>query len=177
MPYANRTPVAGFPRADAFSTREQIDQYFADKRITCLQCGRRFQSLEPHLRQVHQMTPDDYREMYAIPYKRGLCGVEFSAIRSLRSTEMFANNEERQRAALASAKAVQAEFGNQQRHKPEFWKKERTKYTPDDFEEFLRRVSLGRSKNSVSKDDGMPTATHVAWYLKRKTQPPPPGEG
>ncbi|WP_414642149.1 MucR family transcriptional regulator, partial [Brevundimonas sp.] len=37
-----------------------------------------FRILETHLRGVHEMTGDEYRAKYGLPYGRGLCDAKFS---------------------------------------------------------------------------------------------------
>lgn len=127
MPYAKRDVLPGYPKVFVFETRAEIDQYLAGERVTCLLCGREFRLLDTHLRNVHKVTSDDYREMYGLPYLRGLCGSSFSERRSEHGKAIWSENEERQAAALKTARAVQAATGtNPQRAKPQFWRAERT---------------------------------------------------
>jgi hypothetical protein len=168
MPYAKRSIKAGYPVDARFETREQIDAYFSGARVVCLQCGHSYRILEAHLRGVHGMTGDDYREMYCLPFQRGLCAADFSAQRVEHGKRLFEENQERQTAAINKAREAQRQAGgNAQRHKPDFWKKERTKFTRADFEEFARRVRSGRSGNTVQHDEDMPTKQHVLWFVKR----------
>lgn len=124
MPYAKRTVLDGFPKVFEFQTRGQVDAYLGDKKIQCLLCGHKFRLLEPHLSKVHEISGDQYREMYALPYKRGLCCAGFSESRSENSKRMVAENRERQMAALEAAQLVQRINGNPQRQKPKYWKAE-----------------------------------------------------
>lgn len=64
------------PRARPFETGEEIDAYLGQPRIQCLLCGRRFKSLGGHLAQKHDMSPDDYRERFGIPWTRRLTCAE-----------------------------------------------------------------------------------------------------
>lgn len=153
MPYAKRSILTGFPRPPAhFQTRAEVDQYLAGERVQCLLCGHQYRILETHLRGVHQINGDAYREMYGIPYRRGLCGSAYSERRTELGRALWAENTERQAAALASAAAVQARDGNPQRNKPTFWK-------------FRRMVARSRTGTRCRSDDPraarMP-ATHGA---------------
>lgn len=167
MPYAKRDVLAGFPKEQPFESRDDLERYFSGNRVVCLLCGRAFRVLGPHLRHIHDLDSDEYRDRYGIPYMRGLCGLSFSEQRIEHGRRLYEENSERQDTALLRARDVQANFGNPQRHKPEFWKKERTKYGPEVFDEFLRRVRSGRSQKSVQNDPDMPTVNHVYWYANR----------
>ncbi len=127
MPYAKRDILSGYPKEFVFQSRADIENYFAGERVRCLLCGRDFRILDTHLRRVHSLTSDDFRERYGIPYLRGLCGSSFSEQRTEHGRTIWADNTERQAAALAKAKGVQTATGtNPQRGKPHFWRAERT---------------------------------------------------
>ena len=55
-----------------FRTRKEIERYFGGKTIKCLICGRRFQRLGFHLATKHDMSADDYRGRFGLPWSRGL---------------------------------------------------------------------------------------------------------
>lgn len=167
MPKARKTVQPGFPKEFVFEAREAVDEYLNADRIVCLLCGNDFRSLEPHLSRAHEMSADEYREKYGLPYRRGLCCADFSERKSEQAKQMFGENRERQMAALMAAKAVQAVNGNPQRNKPTFWKNERTQYSREHYEEFVRRVLAGRAVSDVSDDEDVPTSQTVYWYMKR----------
>src|SRR5579871_302614 len=50
-----------------FQTMEEIRAYVAGDRIQCLLCRKHFRRLGKHLK-VHDMTADDYREAFGIPW-------------------------------------------------------------------------------------------------------------
>lgn len=167
MTKARKAVQLGFPKDFVFETREAVDDYLSADRITCLLCGNDFRILDPHLFRSHDMSADEYREKYGLPFRRGLCCAAFSENRSEQAKQMFEENRDRQMTALAAAKAVQAANGNPQRNKPKFWKNERTQYGRQDYEEFVRRVIGGRAVSDVTNDDDMPTSQNVYWYMKR----------
>ncbi|MDB5531580.1 MAG: hypothetical protein JWR51_4683 [Devosia sp.] len=55
-----------------FQTKEELEHYLGQPRIECLECGRRLKKLGVHLRAIHGVDPDDYREKHGIPYTVGL---------------------------------------------------------------------------------------------------------
>lgn len=69
-------PLIGYPVTNAFKSAAKLRAYMDDgDRIQCLLCGRRYKALGHHLRQSHDMTADDYKEAYGIPWTYGLvCG-------------------------------------------------------------------------------------------------------
>lgn len=46
----------------------------------CLECGKRFAFLPPHLGRAHGMTSDDYRDRFNIPAGMPLAGTEYRAL-------------------------------------------------------------------------------------------------
>lgn len=167
MPRAKRKTLDGYPRDFVFASREDVDAYLSGDRIVCLRCGNAFKLLDAHLRNVHNMTSDDYRIMYGLPHSRGLCSSLLSDQRVEHGKTVFSSNPARQLAALECAKATQKIYGNPQRAKPKFWKLERTKYGRAHYEEFARRVMAGRAGSDVEQDDDMPSKANVLWYMKR----------
>lgn len=172
MPRKKRdySPLPGFPKHFTFECREAVDAYLSGDRITCLLCGHDFRALEAHLKHSHEMTNDDYREKYGLPYRRGLCSGSVSERMSEVTKQRFQDNKEFYLATLEKAKAVQAENGNPQRNKPVFWKKERTRYEHEAYEEFIRRVCSGRGVFEVGLDPDMPHCAHVYTYMKKNKE-------
>lgn len=63
-----RTALVGFPITQGFASVEEARAYcMAAGKIQCLQCGKKFHKLAPHLK-VHDMTQEEYCEYYNIPY-------------------------------------------------------------------------------------------------------------
>lgn len=56
----------------AFKTRSDIERYFGGKTIECLLCMRRFRRLGGHLAAKHEMSVDEYRSRFGLPWTRGL---------------------------------------------------------------------------------------------------------
>jgi predicted transcriptional regulator len=51
-------------------------------RIICLACGQGFSMLKRHLTTEHQLTPDAYRELYALPRSYPLVAPDYAKTRS-----------------------------------------------------------------------------------------------
>jgi ROS/MUCR transcriptional regulator protein len=56
----------------AFKTRRDVERYFGGKTIECLLCGLRFRRLAGHLAAKHEMSVDEYRTRFGLPWSRGL---------------------------------------------------------------------------------------------------------
>ncbi len=62
-----------YPLKGKFQTKEEVDDYFSGERIQCLLCGKWFKRIGGiHLAYKHDVSGDEYREMYGLPWKRGL---------------------------------------------------------------------------------------------------------
>ncbi|EPY5345234.1 MucR family transcriptional regulator [Klebsiella quasipneumoniae] len=66
----------------------------SQEKILCRECGKSFKFLAPHLRMVHGMTANEYRERWGIPKHVALASAEYSqncrdsVIRRIRSGEL-----------------------------------------------------------------------------------------
>lgn len=67
----SREPLPGYPIEDRFQSREAIENYLSDDRIICLLCGRAFKAMTAHLT-IHEITADEYKDKYNIPYRYSL---------------------------------------------------------------------------------------------------------
>ena len=64
--------IQRFPWNGKFENKKEIDHYLAGGKIQCLLCGKRFKSLPTHLIRVHEISPDQYKEKYGLPWKQGI---------------------------------------------------------------------------------------------------------
>jgi hypothetical protein len=55
-----------------FITRQGVERYLGGKTIKCLLCGRRFGRLSFHLAAKHDVTVDEYKIRFGLPWSRGL---------------------------------------------------------------------------------------------------------
>lgn len=67
-----RRVLAGYPVEPRQFDASEVAAYFSGDRITCLLCGKTYRSLGVHLKHIHAMDEDAYRERYGLPYRRGL---------------------------------------------------------------------------------------------------------
>lgn len=71
-----RIILDGYPVHPFSMSSDERDLYFSGDSIVCLLCGKKYRTLGgPHLQKIHSITVDQYKEMYGLPYSRGLaCG-------------------------------------------------------------------------------------------------------
>jgi hypothetical protein len=87
---SRRFVKAGFPVAEPFTCREEVDSYLAHDpdKITCLLCGKLYRKLGLHLHTIHGLSVDDYKLHYGIPAGRSLTSDECAeAYRSAKTPE------------------------------------------------------------------------------------------
>ena len=70
--YRRRLTKSGYPIDPRPFTYDEIKAYQSTERIICLRCGHGFASLAKHLVYVHNVSVEEYKEMYGLPNKRGL---------------------------------------------------------------------------------------------------------
>lgn len=89
---ANRRRVLdGFPIDRPFESIKEVREYLSGDKIVCLLCGRSFRTLGLHLRKIHDMTPDEYRERYNIPWTYGLACAENREAHSVATKKLIAS--------------------------------------------------------------------------------------
>ena len=86
----SRVPLNGYPIESPFDSINEIREYLSGDLVTCLRCGRQYKGLASHLKRVHEMTADEYREFYGIPWTYGLVCGETSGLISENSTRLVA---------------------------------------------------------------------------------------
>jgi hypothetical protein len=68
-----KSALPGFPWKKQFTTKDEIDQYFSNPDgIQCLMCGRFYGTLHNHLQIVHEISHEQYRDRYGLPWRKGL---------------------------------------------------------------------------------------------------------
>ena len=90
----SRKPLPGYPIEERFTSREAIENYLSDDRIICLICGRPFKAITGHLA-IHEMTADEYKDKYNIPYTYGLARDTTRQMMSKGQKDYYAANPER----------------------------------------------------------------------------------
>ena len=77
-----RAVLPGFPVEFKFTNYSDLSEYFGGSRITCLRCGKEYRTLGVHLKSIHGIEPDEYRDMYGIPWTYGLSCAATSSLHS-----------------------------------------------------------------------------------------------
>ena len=72
------------PQKPAISVRKSITPDY----IICLEDGKRFKSLKRHLRTHYDLTPDEYREKWALPSDYPMVAPNYAKARSNLAKEM-----------------------------------------------------------------------------------------
>lgn len=60
-----------------FTATAQVVAYLSSDRIECLECGKRFAFLANHIRRVHGIDSDEYRELWGLPTMTPLAGQSY----------------------------------------------------------------------------------------------------
>jgi predicted transcriptional regulator len=81
------------PLRPAVAVKKSITPDF----IVCLEDGKRFKSLKRHLRTQYNMTPDQYREKWALPPDYPMVAPNYAAARSHLAKQMGLGQQRRRR--------------------------------------------------------------------------------
>ncbi len=90
-----------------FHSIAEVDAWLDGERLLCPRCGERFEHLGRHLSASHDMSADEFRELYGIPHNRGLVGARLKK-------HLVA----RQRLRLLRDSSHRAKFVGAQRRRP-----------------------------------------------------------
>ena len=73
--------------------------------IVCLEDGKRFKSLKRHLRTAYEMSPDQYRAKWGLPYDYPMVAPNYAAARSELARSMGLGQKRRKSAGRRKAVA------------------------------------------------------------------------
>jgi predicted transcriptional regulator len=73
---------ASQPIQDELNPAVSIKKSVTPDTITCLDCGKLFKSLKRHIRTDHDLTPEEYREKWNLPYDYPMVAPNYAASRS-----------------------------------------------------------------------------------------------
>lgn len=76
--------IATSPQKPAISIKKSITDDF----LICLEDGKKFKSLKRHLRSKYNMTPEEYREKWGLPYDYPMVAPNYAKRRSELAKEM-----------------------------------------------------------------------------------------
>ena len=166
--------MQGFPWDGKFENKQEIYNYFSGDKLQCLLCGKWFQRLPTHLKMIHDIGSDEYREIYGLPWKCGLCGEEFSLklrkIMKKRRENGFCPDLDtaREKSKQAKKRQDQPFFKKIKSENLISGNKKRIKYFHEDFENLLKRMlEENKTLNEVCKDVDMPSYSMVRQYSRR----------
>jgi len=161
------------PPAKKFSSKSDLAAYFGRDKLECLICGRRYIQLVAHIGPAHDMTADDYKDRFGIPWTYGLAGKKFKAnsSRRIKSTRESGRLSERPSKAHIARLVVAAKnrrksvgaVSSDNRRKILATHKQSRKWGMPEFNEFLARIASGRTPTEVGSDSDLPT---VHWFRR-----------
>ncbi len=169
--------IQRFPWNGKFMTKTEIDDYLAGNKIQCLLCGKWFKIISSHLKRIHDIDSDEYREKYGLPWKHGLCGKEVSLKLSTAMNERRKNgflpdiDAAREKSKHATKRPDQPFFKKVKIENLECFNKDNRKYSEKDYQNVLRKM-LKETKGlyETCKDDDMPDIRMVSKYAKRNKE-------
>ena len=88
--------------ADAPKPAIAIKKSITPDYIVCLEDGKRFKSLKRHLRTQYDMSPEEYREKWALPADYPMVAPSYAKARSDLAKEMGLGQQRRKRRARAA---------------------------------------------------------------------------
>lgn len=169
---ARRLVLPGFPVSPRPFSKAEIDEYLSGDKIQCLICGKMYKSFQNHL-SVHSLTVDDYKEMYGLPWSKGLTGTESNAVRAAvikrrmdegwnpsSNIEILRNCATKQRFQPFRAEVSRANVA----HSPD-----PTPFPEELYYEILQRMETqDKSLAEVCEDEDVPSLT---WFRQHRLNP------
>jgi predicted transcriptional regulator len=74
-----------------------VKRSISSEYIVCLEDGKKFKSLKRHLRTQYNMTPEQYREKWALPPDYPMVAPNYAAARSQLAKQMGLGQQRRRR--------------------------------------------------------------------------------
>ncbi len=179
MPSCNQEkPLPGFPRKEKFKSKEEVDSYFAGERIQCLLCGRWFKWISGmHLGHIHGISSDAYKEMFGLPWKRGLLGTlarkkKSKVTKRLRAEGKLTNASEVFRKCNCSPRRPHQPYEKDHAVKMALAVHGKIrKYHREDYDRILERMrNQKRLLKDVCGDPDMPSLSAWKNYVKRRPE-------
>lgn len=171
-----RKILPGFPWKGTFQTKEEVDAYFAGDKIQCLLCGKWYKKVSgTHLAYIHEITDDEYRERYGLPWTRGLVGKNLhetfgkNAKQRLADGTLTQADEELQQKATASPhRPPQPFLKDFQRRRMVALCGRKTPWQREDYEAILTRMQeQQRLLHDVCQDPDLPSQTSWRTFVRK----------
>ena len=154
--------LPGYPWEGKFQTKDEVRAYLDETKVTCLLCGRKYIHLACHIALGHDVSCDDYKERYGIPWSYGLAGKDFRDFNVRLGKKLYREGRLPQQSRETIAKMLEASGKRLRRDEEPAW----NRYKPEDYEEYLRRIASCRTVRDVGKDRDMPGQTLFFRYMK-----------
>lgn len=174
---ARRHALPGYPVDPHKFTLEEIRAYFSGDRIVCLRCGKPFGSLGTHLKSIHGLSDDEYRDMYGLPWRRGLTGAETNRNMSQRVRERIeegwfppAQVHLASQAIKERGLRIQPFRDEQSRENIANCMPRGSPYPEDIFDQMMQRVAEGRTVKQVCQDTDVPGQSWLHAHFKAKPE-------
>ncbi|MFZ2809401.1 MAG: MucR family transcriptional regulator, partial [Desulfosalsimonadaceae bacterium] len=160
-----------------FTTKAQIDDYYAGEFIYCLICGApKLRTLGSHLYRKHKgVSVDDYKIMFGLPHSRGVC----SDVTSKRNADALLRRKDLGDRSMILTPETRWKGQHAPKYQPPIFAKKRLRengrkaveelkkrslcrISDIDWEKFLQTVQeTGKGINSLCHQEGMPSAYDV----------------
>ena len=85
------------PSAEPLKPAVPVKRSISSDYIVCLEDGKKFKSLKRHLRTQYNMTPEQYREKWALPPDYPMVAPNYAAARSQLAKQMGLGQQRRRR--------------------------------------------------------------------------------
>jgi predicted transcriptional regulator len=87
----------GLTAAEPLKPAVPVKRSISSEYIVCLEDGKKFKSLKRHLRTQYNMTPEQYREKWALPPDYPMVAPNYAAARSQLAKQMGLGQQRRRR--------------------------------------------------------------------------------
>lgn len=87
----------GEPQTEALKPAVPVKKSITPEYIVCLEDGKKFKSLKRHLRTQYGMTPEQYRDKWALPADYPMVAPNYAAARSELAKQMGLGQQRRRR--------------------------------------------------------------------------------
>ncbi len=166
--YEKRKIMPGFPKEGKFKTMAEVEAYISGEKIQCLLCGKWFKLLgATHLNRIHEITLDDYRERYGIPWKAGLAGKSTRKKYSIKAKIQLAEGQLR---SPVKGEPFPTKKRSIIRKAPPCIRDRMKKWRRDDYEAVPERMRERKCTiREVCLDPDLPN--YDAWMTYAKTHP------
>ena len=169
--------MPGYPISPRPFSKAEIDAYFSGDRLVCLLCGKPYKKLGLHLLRIHGLSHEEYRELYGLPYRRGLSGEATTALHAALARKRMEEGKFRPEKYFHKAQEAIRKHGiRRQPYQDEvlrqFQKLSKSPAIPNPdevFAQFLERMLAGERMSEIYRDPTMPGQN---WFWNHRQKRP-----